>query len=549
MPSYSFNNAVTNLSLDEVLVGASVQGTPNGSNFTLLNAVNGYTISFSSNANDFSYSSGNIPAGGKITDISVRNAGGTEVYSVSGLTGSLAAFWSTFAASGYQWAGSAAAFTNLFALTSANVITAGENSDRISLYGAAESFVGKGGNDTFIVNEGVSGTKIFGTLTTDRGTHDAVETDVVEIHGSARLGELDAIDLIRFADTPTAKTLTFSASTAFGAKAIQGSAASADTIHFTSGSDKADLDISKVQFTNWGRANQTVLVTMNTDTSEARDDRFVGSAVSEKVTTGNGRDLLYGNGGDDFLDGGDGIDVLDGGDGNDTLIGGGGEGPNILMGGLGNDVYKFNDKVDIVIDKGGLDSRVVSKTATLSSKEIFEGLAVDESLSPSKSVSLTGNAKANILLGHAGKNTLNGLSGNDILKGEDGNDKINGDAGNDQIYGGLGKDTLSGDAGKDTFYFDTALSSSNVDKISKFSTKDDRIALEVDFFAGLVGSKLASSAFYIGTKAKDADDRIIYNKTSGALSYDADGSGSIAAVKFATLDKNLKLTASDFILI
>ena len=88
-----------------------------------------------------------------------------------------------------------------------------------------------------------------------------------------------------------------------------------------------------------------------------------------------------------------------------------------------------------------------------------------------------------------------------------------------------------------------------MDKISKFSTKDDRIALEVDFFAGLIGSKLASSTFYIGTKAKDADDRIIYNKTSGALSYDADGSGSMAAVKFATLDKNLKLTASDFILI
>ncbi len=180
---------------------------------------------------------------------------------------------------------------------------------------------------------------------------------------------------------------------------------------------------------------------------------------------------------------------------------------------------------------------------------MFEGLAADEILSASKSVNLTGNTKANILLGHAGKNTLNGLSGNDILTGAAGNDKINGDAGNDQIYGGLGKDALNGGAGKDTFYFDTALASSNVDKITSFSTKDDRIALEVDFFAGLTAGKLASSAFYIGTKAKGVEDRIIYNKTSGALSYDADGSGSLAAVKFAQLDKNLKLSASDFILV
>ncbi|WP_280114245.1 calcium-binding protein [Microvirga sp. BSC39] len=292
------------------------------------------------------------------------------------------------------------------------------------------------------------------------------------------------------------------------------------------------------------------MVDLNTDASKTFDDRFFGSAAGERVTAGNGRDLLYGNAGDDYLDGGEGIDVLDGGDGSDTLIGGndrGRDGPNILKGGKGNDVYKFNEKVDIVIDAGGLDSRMVSKNSTLSTNDKFEGLAADDTLS--KAINLTGNAKTNILIGHNGKNSVKGMNGNDILEGRLGNNQLDGGAGNDKLYGGLGTDKLTGGAGRDTFYFDTALGG-NVDKIVSFSTKDDKIALDTEIFTSLAGGKLATSAFYIGASAKDADDRIIYNKSTGALSDDADGTGTaFGAIKFATLNKNLKLTASDFILI
>ncbi|KFG68130.1 hypothetical protein JH26_18030 [Microvirga sp. BSC39] len=242
--------------------------------------------------------------------------------------------------------------------------------------------------------------------------------------------------------------------------------------------------------------------------------------------------------------------MLDGGDGSDTLIGGndrGRDGPNILKGGKGNDVYKFNEKVDIVIDAGGLDSRMVSKNSTLSTNDKFEGLAADDTLS--KAINLTGNAKTNILIGHNGKNSVKGMNGNDILEGRLGNNQLDGGAGNDKLYGGLGTDKLTGGAGRDTFYFDTALGG-NVDKIVSFSTKDDKIALDTEIFTSLAGGKLATSAFYIGASAKDADDRIIYNKSTGALSDDADGTGTaFGAIKFATLNKNLKLTASDFILI
>jgi Ca2+-binding RTX toxin-like protein len=221
----------------------------------------------------------------------------------------------------------------------------------------------------------VARTSIYGT--NGAGDFADLQVDVIQLLGSAQLNSVIGIDVLTFASPDPATTLSYNANSLFGVSQVVGSAAGTDTIHFTSASESVDLDLSKTTFVNWGRINQTILVDLNTDATKILDDRFVGSAAGERVTAGNGRDLLYGNAGNDYLNGGDGIDVLDGGDGNDTLIGGGGEGPNILKGGNGNDVYKFNEKVDIVIDTGGLDSRMVAKNSTLSAKDKFEGLAAD----------------------------------------------------------------------------------------------------------------------------------------------------------------------------
>ncbi|KLK90173.1 hypothetical protein AA309_27240, partial [Microvirga vignae] len=144
--------------------------------------------------------------------------------------------------------------------------------------------------------------------------------------------------------------------------------------------------------------------------------------------------------------------------------------------------------------------------------------------------------------------TINGTSGNDVLNGTTNADTISGLGGNDKINGGAGNDVLSGGVGSDIFVFNTTLNAStNVDKITDFDPLYDTIHLE-NAVMGQVGSwgNLASGKFRVGSKALDSDDRIIYNATTGDLSYDADGTGYRAQIKFATLAPNLKLTAADF---
>ena len=149
---------------------------------------------------------------------------------------------------------------------------------------------------------------------------------------------------------------------------------------------------------------------------------------------------------------------------------------------------------------------------------------------------------------------IKGLAGNDVLKG---------DAGNDVLWGGAGKDVLTGGKGKDVFVFDAKFNKkTNLDKITDFNVKDDTLWLDNALFkankslyaATKKGSeakplKMASKFFTVGDKAKDANDFFVYDSKKGVLYYDADGSGSKAAVEIATLKKGLKMTYKDFFFI
>lgn len=159
-----------------------------------------------------------------------------------------------------------------------------------------------------------------------------------------------------------------------------------------------------------------------------------------------------------------------------------------------------------------------------------------------------GDSRTNSLLGNTGNDTIWGGGGHDLIDGGKGNDRIYGDAGDDFIAGALGRDTLTGGAGKDMFVFDVKPTSTTVDTITDFNAKYDTIALFKDVFTAAGGSNvyLKSSAFWTGTKAHDSSDRVIYNKATGTVYYDPDGTGSKAAVAVVKVKPGLSLTYKDF---
>jgi Ca2+-binding RTX toxin-like protein len=150
-----------------------------------------------------------------------------------------------------------------------------------------------------------------------------------------------------------------------------------------------------------------------------------------------------------------------------------------------------------------------------------------------------------------------GSDENDRFVGGSGRDRLFGAGGNDTLTGGLGNDVLDGGEDRDVFVFKSKLSKTNaanrkanLDKILDFSVADDKISLSKSIFNKL-GKKgeLSGQAFWTGTNAHDASDRVIYNKKTGALFYDSDGVGSKAAIQFVTLDKRLSLSAWGFLVI
>jgi len=158
-----------------------------------------------------------------------------------------------------------------------------------------------------------------------------------------------------------------------------------------------------------------------------------------------------------------------------------------------------------------------------------------------------GNRSTEVTAGSFAADTFVGGSGNDHFGGAAGNDILMGGNGNDTLSGGTGKDTLTGGSGKDFFLFDVTPNKLYPDVITDFSSRYDTFQLKRAVFKGVPKGALASQAFVLGKAAKDADDRIIYDKGTGNLYYDADGTGHIAAVKIATLTNKAALSYHDFI--
>ena len=160
-------------------------------------------------------------------------------------------------------------------------------------------------------------------------------------------------------------------------------------------------------------------------------------------------------------------------------------------------------------------------------------------------------ALADTLSGGAAADRLTGNAFANKLFGNAGNDKLAGGAGNDTLDGGAGKDVLSGGAGRDTFVFKAHRpGSAHADKITDYNKAQDSIQLDNKYMPKLGGpGRLSRDKFYVGTKAHDASDRLIYDKGTGKLYYDPDGTGHAAQQLIAHFTNKAALTYSEFTII
>ena len=266
-----------------------------------------------------------------------------------------------------------------------------------------------------------------------------------------------------------------------------------------------------------------------TDTVQSSITYTLGANVENLTLTGSSAINGTGNTLDNILIGNSGANTLIGGEGNDILDGG--TGADKMFGGAGDDIYSVNISTDVITenDGEGIDTVQSSITYTL-------GINVENlTLTGASAINGTGNTLDNILTGNSGANILTGGTGNDTL------------------FGGLGNDTLVGGAGNDIFVFDSVLNAAtNKDTISDFISGQDNIRLDKDIFTSLTNEGVLSSEYFLANAtgaAGDANDYILYNTTSGALFYDADGSGQGVAVQFATLTTKPAITANDFMIV
>lgn len=280
-------------------------------------------------------------------------------------------------------------------------------------------------------------------------------------------------------------------------------AAGADTMRGLGGNDTYIVD-------NTGdRADESVAGSSGIDTVQSSVSFTLGVNVENLTLTGTAAINGTGNTLDNILTGNAAANALNGAAGADVMRGLG-----------GNDTYTVDSIGDLVDEtapgSGGIDKVLSAITYVLGAN--VENLT----LTGLAAVDATGNELANILVGNAGANVLNGMEG---------------------------ADKLTGGAGADTFVFSTALGGVNIDSVLDYNVAADTIALDNAVFTALADGGLTTDAFVRGAVATDANDRIIYNPTNGALSYDADGNGALAAVKFATLSLNLAMTHQDFVVV
>ncbi|MDW9458613.1 calcium-binding protein [Sinorhizobium meliloti] len=449
---------------------------------------------------------------------------------------------------------------NIFSGAGADVLTGDAGNNTIRGGAGADSLDGGAGADTADYRDKTQSV----VVTLDGATPVAVKVAGV-IEDTIR--NFENIAGGSAADTLTGDSLANILIGNDGADTLKGGLGN-DVLDGGNGIDTADYleKTDAITVTLNGAANATVLV------RGVSEDIIRGV---ENILSGSGADTLVGDAasnmfrgalGADFIDGGAGVDTADyrektasvdvtllGASDSFVFVGGVAEDTirNIenVFGGKGNDTLtgddfantlNGNDGKDLLTGGGGadiLDGGAASDTASYRDK------------TASVSVTLDGATYTTVTVGGVAEDTIRNVEN---IWGGTGNDSLSGDANANLLSGGGGSDTLLGGAGADIFQFDFALGAGNVDTVLDF-TAGDRLFLSKSIFTTLSGGTLAATQFYAAadaTAAQNANQKIIYDTTSGALYYDADGSLSgHTAVQFAVLSTHPGLTAGDFVLV
>ena len=269
-------------------------------------------------------------------------------------------------------------------------------------------------------------------------------------------------------------------------------------------------------------------------TGAATGSQIVGSSGNDLLQGLAGDDQLFGLGGNDWLVAGDGSDYLDGGSGNDTQLGGAGDdqlggdaGDDVLSGGSGNDIYVYRagSGNDTIINEGGGTDWLIF-TDDITADRLTYVQTGDDLL-------------VNIDDGEAGSVTVLDW----FLDSEHQLSYI-------QPSGGYGIPAAS--LPIEQASTTSSSESGSVLVLSDFVSGEDVLELSKSVFTSLTDEGTLSSALFCANStgsAQDDNDYILYNTSSGALLYDADGSGEGAAVQFASLSNKSEISANDFLVV
>ncbi len=326
-------------------------------------------------------------------------------------------------------------------------------------------------------------------------------------------------------------------------------------------------------------AQEAAFVRFSTPERIASIENVRGSDFGDEILGDGNPNRIDGLGGDDAIDGGFGDDTISGGAGTNTLFGNDGIDTLVVPGIITSKTRPTPDSIRVI---GSLDGIAFDDTAVgfeqllennvLKSVEFFLGEStvniVQQTVIAETAVqatlaglvagqTLNGNNNANTLNGGSGIDDMAGFGGNDTLNGNDGDDSINGGTQNDTLTGGNGSDSLdggpgadrlTGGAGNDNFVFTSALAGS-ADIITDYKVVEDTIRIRRGLVGNLPAGILAGNRFKNTARgAIDADDRIIYERSSGKLSFDSNGSAAGGRVLIATLPRGLAMAAGEIII-